>query len=236
MGAPMDEIVGAICPDCQWDEAELLRETEQNVTLRCDKCKHVWTFNPKKERLITLRLVVSNMDESHYEQIEVVRSEELRVGDDFQHNGHRMLIMDLQLQDQRHVKKAKANDLLAIFAKLFDVVPLRISVNRRDKTKSYEEMTAPEREIWIGEVLEMEGRKFIVKTIKSDQNRTINKGFLFAKNCRRVFCDDAPEWWKVGDIKEVRKRGKRDASKQAGPKKRIKGPRGQRNQRSAGRR
>ncbi|MGB1698195.1 MAG: HVO_0476 family zinc finger protein [Thermoplasmatota archaeon] len=225
------DIVGAICPDCQCDEAELLRETEHNVTLRCIECKHVWTFNPPKERTIHVRLIVSNMAESHYEQIEVVRDDEIRVGDDFQHDGERMLVTDLQLLDERHVKKAKAYELRAIFCKLFNEVPLKISVNRREKTKSYEELTEPEREVWIGEIIEMEGRKFIVKTIKSDQNRTINKGFLFAKNIRRVFCDDAPEWWKVGDIKEVRKRGRRNDSKQTGPKKRIRGPRGQRNQR-----
>lgn len=225
------EIVGAICPDCGNDEAALLRETAHNVTLKCEECHHVWTFNPPKAKSIETRLVISAGEESYYEKIDVVQGDEVKVGDDFHHNDHRMLITDIQIHDERHVPKAIAEDIKAIFCKLFNVVPLKISVNRRDKTHSYQEDVEPEREVYIGEILQMEGRNFIVKTLKSDQNRTINKGFLFAKNIRRAFCDDAPEWWKPGDIKEVRKRGKRASSNQAGPKKRIRGPRGQRNQR-----
>ena len=82
----------------------------------------------------------------------------------------------------------------------------------------------PDHPVQIGEIYESEGRLMAIKTLKSDQNRTLHKGFLLARNVRRAFCDAAPMDMRPGDFMSVRRRGAPANRKGDGPTSRVKAP------------
>lgn len=223
------EIILDTCPECGEDEQEVLHGRPQTLTIRCLGCGAVRSINPpKQETTIDVNTVVSDEDRSWNVQLPTGSREEIRVGDEFELDGHRMIVTAIELDGQQKAPKAMAPLIRNLFAKVFDTVPLKISINEGEVTKSHRLDVDPDMQVPIGLVLEVDGQVLAVKTLKSDQNRTLHKGFLLARNIRRAFCDPAPRRAKAGDVVETRPRGRREGEPSKGPSPRIKGPRGQR--------
>lgn len=223
------EIIPEPCPECGEEAQEVLHGRPQTLTIRCTGCGAVRSINPpKQESFIDLNTVVSDEDRSWNVQLPTGSREEVRVGDEFELEGRRMIVTAIELDGQQKAPKARAADIRNLYAKVFDTVPLKLSVNEGDVTKSYRLDVDPDMQVPIGLVIDTDGRLLAVKTLKSDQNRTLHKGFLLARNIRRAFCDPAPPRAKAGDIVDTRPRGRREGSPNKGPSPRIKGPRGQR--------
>lgn len=199
----MDEPAAA-CPRCGSYDHDPLRETEHVVTLRCMECHHVHSTSPPRQSDVDLSLIVSEGEESRRETICVATSERVRDGDEFDHDGHRLLVTGLEDERGVRVREARAAELKTIYAKVFDAVPVKITLNIGPVTHSLEAPRKPEDKVHIGEVIEADGRRVLVKTLKSDRNRTIRKGFLLARSVRRAFCDPAPEKAQEGEILPVR--------------------------------
>lgn len=176
------------CPVCGELDVEALSESRNKLTLQCVECSHVWTTSPPHLRLRELPIVISDEEESTKDLMTVATADLVHLGDEFEHAGHRLMVTSIEVEG-RHVNKAKAGEITVMHAKVFDTVPLKISVNEADVTRSYRIDVEPEFEVHIGQVLEVQGMKLAVKTLKSDQNRTLHKGFLLARNIRRAFCD-----------------------------------------------
>ncbi len=225
----MDEFILDSCPDCGEEEQQVLHGSTGSLTIRCTDCHAVRTINPpKQESVIEVNTVVSHDNQSWNVRIPTPSLETISLSDEFELDGHRMIVTAIELDGQQSVKKAKATDVRTLFAKVFDTVPLKLSVNERDVTKSYRLDVDPDMEIPVGLVLEVEGILLAIKTLKSDQNRTLHKGFLLARNVRRAFCDPAPRRAKPGDVVTTRRRGLPAGEKSKAPSPRVKGPRGQR--------
>lgn len=219
MGAAMDP-----CPACGDPEFEVLKQSENNLTLQCVECHNVWSTTPPRVRTIELKVVVSHEGEAHAERMDVLRSDEIAVGDEFELNDHRMIVTGIE-REGGNADKLLAENIKVLHAKVFDTVPLKFSVNDGDTTRSYRIDVDPDRPISIGEVFDLETAKVVVKTMKSDQNRTIHKGVLAARNVVRCFCDDAPHWMEPGRVVKTRPRGAPPARKGQAPKSRVKGRR-----------
>ena len=197
------------CPTCAQDtDHDVLKATTASVTARCMDCHTVHTFSPPHLRIIEVPLVFSAEEQSRTDRIETPVDEEIAVGFEFDHIGHRMMVTGMEGRDGRHHQKLVARDVKVLHAKLFDTVPLKFSVNEGETTRSHRLDVDPDREIQVGEVFAVDGHKLKVKTLKSDQNRTIHRGHLLARNVRRAFCDQVPHWVREGKILSVRRRGK----------------------------
>lgn len=198
-----------LCPTCRTEEVhDVLKASEQNLTVRCTECHSVRSMSPPRDRTVDLQLIISHGPESRSERIETPSEESIRVGDEFEHAGHRMLVTGLESNEHRRVQDGKAHELHTVFAKVFDTVVLKLSVNERDVTRSHEMVVEPDREVHIGEVFDLDGRRVAVKTLKSDQNRTLHKGFLLARNVRRAFCDPVKGHARPGEKVPTRPRGR----------------------------
>lgn len=217
-----------LCADCGSDEYTVLKETAQNVTVQCIDCNAVRSFSPRRSRIITINTVVSDGDRSWNVDVPTPDDEQIRVDDEFELEGHRMIVTTVEVAGQQRPTKAKASEITTLFAKVFDTIQLKLSMNEGEKTRSFQLTVEPEMEVAIGLVLEVNGELWVVKTLKSDQNRTLHKGFLFARNVRRAFCDPAPRRAKAGQITSARRRGAPPERKGESPTPRVKGPRGQR--------
>lgn len=208
-GVVDDEPLLVPCPTCRMDEVhEILKATEQTVTVRCTECQTIRSMSPPRDRTVELQLIISEGEESRPDRIETPSEEPIRVGDEFEHAGHRMLVTALEAADHRRVQDGPAHDLHTVFAKVFDTVTLKIAVNEGDITRSHEIQVDPDREVHIGEVLDLDSLRVAVKTLKSDQNRTLHKGFLRARNVRRAFCDPVKGRARPGERVRTRTRGR----------------------------
>lgn len=205
----MEDMALADCPICTGtEEHEVLNATANSITLRCLECGHVHSQAPAAERPLGLQLVVSDQEGRAFsDSLVVVADEDVAVGDEFEHQGRRLLVTGLEAQDGTFPSKAKTQNLRVLHAKRFDVVALKLSLNEGDKTRSFEQFVDPDDKISIGTVRVADGVPMVIKTIKSDQNRTLHKGFLLARNVRRAFCDAAPANAREGDRLDTRLRG-----------------------------
>lgn len=193
------------CPTCTDITAHaVLKATRNNMTIRCQECGTTRTRPAPTQKTVTLQLVLSHGERSSTDRIEAPVDEEVQVGDEFDHQGHRMLVTALELEGGRNVQKAVAKDVGTVFAKVFDTVVLKYTINEGDRTVSLQEEVPPEEEIQMGSVRRVQGRDLVVKTLKSDRNRTVRKGFLYARNVVRVFCDPAPPGVRPGAAVDIR--------------------------------
>jgi uncharacterized Zn finger protein len=179
------------CPQCGGIDLDVLRTSSSSTTFRCIDCDSVFTVSPAAPRTTTLRIIVSAAGTSQADEIEVVSLDVVSVGDEFEEAGHRYLVTAIE-GPVGPTPSCRVADAKVVHAKLFDKVIVHVSVNDGEVTKSFQLAMEPEAAVRVGQVLDVQGRAVAVKTLKSDQNRTLRKGFLLARNVRRAFCDPAP--------------------------------------------
>jgi uncharacterized Zn finger protein len=202
-----DELLELDCPDCgQVQEHEVLRAAASGWTVQCAVCGKVRTLPaPKQERFLAVPVVLSDGATSRTAQLQVPLAGKVAVDDEFDLDGHRVRVTTVELQDGSRPRSAPGRAVKTLYAVLFDTVTLHYTVNQGEVTRSFQEQVIPEEEVHVGSVREVQGHRLAVKTLKSDQNRTLHRGFLFARNVSRVFADLATS--KSGTRERTRQRG-----------------------------
>lgn len=212
------------CPKCgHVTEHRLLKPGDHSMTVKCEDCGDVRSITPPRVRIIDMKLIVSEGPKARNERMEVPREEEVAVGLEFDLNEQRLIVTGIEIEGKT-VKKAKAEDIKILHAKVFDTVQLKFSVNELDVTHSYHLDVDPDMPVSIGEVFKVEDRLIVVKTIKSDQNRTLHRGSLAARHVVRCFSDPAPWKARAGRIMKARRRGA-PPTRRNSPTSRVKAPR-----------
>ncbi|MGB0653679.1 MAG: HVO_0476 family zinc finger protein [Thermoplasmatota archaeon] len=221
----MDDIAILDCPTCT-DETEhaVLRATEHSVKGRCLECGTVHAASPRHAKVLELPLVISDEGQGRRTFLPVMQGDEVRKGDEFELEGQRLLVTGLEARDGTFPPKAAVESLQVLHAKAFDRVRLRLSLNDGPTTQSFERYMDPDAPVAIGEVIEVDDVRMVVKTLKSDQNRTVHKGFLAARNIHRAFCDPAPANAQAGEKVAVRRRGAPEKTTPRGARHRRQGP------------
>jgi len=190
---PEPELVDLKCPHCDetWEHS-VLRAAEAGWTVQCLRCRRVRTMPaPRQERYVPVPVILSEGATSRTAQVVVPLDGKVAVDDEFDLEGHRIRVTAVETAGGQRPKSAKGRDVKTLYAVLFDTVTLHYTVNQGDVTRSFQEQVAPEEEVHVGSVREVQGVRLAVKTLKSDQNRTLHRGFLFARNVHRVFADVA---------------------------------------------
>lgn len=201
------EMVDLKCADCDevWEHT-ILRAADAGWTVQCLRCKRVRTMPaPKQERFVPVPVIVSEGGNSRTAQLYVPLDGFVSNDDEFDLEGHRVRVTAVEVDAGQRPKKAKGRDVRTLYAVMFDTVTLHYTVNMGELTKSFQEDVVPEEEIHVGSVREVQGERLAIKTIKSDQNRTLHRGYLYARNVSRVFADVARS--KGGTRERTRQRG-----------------------------
>lgn len=203
------DVVVLDCTECDGQDQEVLRASPASWVLRCLECGHVHTMPaPRKERMRTVPVILSSGGVSTTRELFVPVEGPVAVDDEFELDGHRVLLTAVERMDGTRPPKATGRDVKMLYAILFDTVTLHYTLNEGEVTRSFTEEVVPEEEVHIGSVREVQGVRLAVKTLKSDQNRTLHRGYLRARNVRRVFADLAPEGKHPGAKVRTRRRGK----------------------------
>lgn len=207
-----DQDVGVVeldCPDCgEVTEHVVLRAAAANWTLRCDECGRVSTVpSPRQPRLHTLPVILSEGATSRTATVVADLDGTVGVDDEFDLEGRRIRVTAVESTVGERPKRLPTREVRTVYAVLFDTVNLHYTVNQGELTRSFQESVPPEEEIHVGTVREVQGVPLAIKTLKSDQNRTLHRGFLLARNVRRVFADVASPKVKPGQRVRTRSRG-----------------------------
>jgi uncharacterized Zn finger protein len=196
----------ATCGDVE--EHAVLRAAESGWTVECLECHTKKTVAaPPKVRTTTVPVILSEGAAARTAQLEVPLDEPVAVDEEAQAEGKRIRITAVERRDGSRPRQAAGRDIKTLYAVVYDTVRLRYTVNEGEVTRSFQEEAPPEEEIHVGIVREVQGLRLVVKTLKSDQNRTLHRGFLMARSVRRIFADVAPRGSKIGQPVKVRKRG-----------------------------
>jgi uncharacterized Zn finger protein len=224
-GADAIDPIDLDCPECgEVQTHEVLRAATSGWTVQCMECRKTRTLPaPKRERFVMVPVILSQGATARTAKLSVPLDSPVRPDDEFELEGHRVRVTAVELPGGERPKAAKGRDIRMVYAVLFDTVELHYTLNQGEVTRSFKEQVPPEEEVHIGTVRDVDGVRLVVKTLKSDQNRTINRGFLLARNVRRVFADVANPRAKAGQRHAVRKRGPPPGVK-GEPRNRIKRP------------
>jgi len=161
------------------------RRIVMHPSVKCCVCSHVHTVELVEEHAIEIPILISWMDTTERSTLTIGPSEPLEVGDEVYVGGERLIVTSLEVNDRR-VSKASADKISAIWAKKFDKVRLKISLDYRGKVLSKELLAVPEEEFAIGDEIGLDGRDAVITSIRTGR-RTLKKGMVPAREIVRIY-------------------------------------------------
>jgi len=189
---PPKEIV-AECPICGAETAhdvlggrvEGKKKVVLRSSVRCCECGHVHSVELSEDKPIEVPTIISWMDESKRASIALQPHEIVSVDDEIFLENERLKVTSIESGDAR-VRESKAKDVDTIWAKKFDKVRLKVSVDLRGKVLAKEILAVPEEEFAVGEVVEIDRREFVITSIRT-QGRTLKHGSAKAGSIVRIY-------------------------------------------------
>jgi len=184
------------CPDCGEETLhEVLKGrlgkdgSTLEATLRCQECGRVHPAVVREGRTIRVPVIVSDRKESRRAEVELPEDEELQVEDELQLDDLPIIISSLEREGAR-VSRALAKDVTAIWAKRFDKVHVRVSINDVHKTIPAEVDALPEEEFFIGDLMTI-GRYDVVITQIKTRDAMARRGAVMARDIVRIYAKRA---------------------------------------------
>lgn len=184
------------CPDCgevtlhEVLKGRLSREGDTfEGTLRCKECGRVHSAVVREERTVLVPVIVSDQGRSRKAEIELPEEEELRVDDELMLDDLPIIVSSLEKGGGR-VSRALAKEVSAIWAKRFDQVHVKISINDVHKTIPAEIVVLPEEEFFIGDLMTV-GRYNVVITQIKTRDSMARRGSVLARDIVRIYAKKA---------------------------------------------
>lgn len=184
------------CPDCGEETLhEVLKgrlgkdgDTFEG-TLKCQECGRVHSAVVREAKMIKVPVIVSDQGESRKSELELPEDEELRVEDELLLDDLPIIISSLEMGEAR-VKKALVKDITAIWAKRFDKVHVKISINDVHKTIPTEVIALPEEEFFIGDLMDVNRYNVVITQIKT-KDAMVRRGSVLAMDIVRIYAKKA---------------------------------------------
>jgi uncharacterized Zn finger protein len=157
------------CPTCGADTEHTLIKSGQENLVRCEECETVHSVQVERERLVNLKVIVSNDEHSSPYYIKIPAKEVLHVGDELLVDDPAKDVVMTEiasLETDRRVNSAPAETVNTVWARATDDVPLKISVYRNGKTHSFKINVAGDEVFEVGEARKVEGFKFVIVKMK----------------------------------------------------------------------
>jgi len=146
----------------------MIKSGQENL-VRCEECGTVHSVQVERERLVNLKVIVSNDELSEPYFIKIPAKEVLHVGDELLVDDPAKDVVMTEiasLETDRRVNAAPAEAVKTAWARATDDVPLKISVYRNGKTHPLKISVAGDEVFEVGEARKVEGFKFVIVKIK----------------------------------------------------------------------
>ena len=176
------------CDSCK-DETEhvLLKDN----LYQCQECKTVTRFTPEKE--VELRAIISSGSTSEVGKLSLKESDTLEVGDEViveVDEGFKIgEITSLELKNGKRSEIAEVKDVETVWLRDVGEVDVKLSLHKGAVTTPYVLHTSGETEFRVGELLNIQGRKFRITRMKLVNGKLLKKSgaTALAKEIKRIY-------------------------------------------------
>src|SRR5512137_217229 len=118
------------CPTCGVDTDHIMIKSGQENLVRCVECETIHSVQVERERLVNLKVIVSDDELSEPYYIKIPAREMLHVGDELlvDDPAKDVIMTEIaSLETDRWVSSATAETVKTVWARATDEVPLKIS-------------------------------------------------------------------------------------------------------------
>ncbi|MCQ2056471.1 MAG: hypothetical protein MJY64_03315 [archaeon] len=165
---------------------------------RCEGCQHTKSTTIQIPRSVKIPVVISNGSTSRTSSTEVEEGEIIMVNDEFLlENGERLKVCSLDLGNGQRKKKASSENIKTIWAKQFDNLCLKVTVNHNNKSYSRRVSAEPDDEFLIGQVLVLSDMECYIHAIKS-RAHVVLRGTVEARDVVRIY-GKMKQWTKTAE-------------------------------------
>ena len=178
------------CPECGEVTEHGTVKLGREHLVRCEACGTVHPHQLERTRLTGLRVIVSATESSSRRTIELPEEELLAVGDEILvDDGIGDVVMvevtSLELAEGRRAERAKAGEVMTLWTRAVDEVVVKVSVQRRGRTTSFDVPARGGEPFAVGEVRTADGRRYRVEKIRVRDGRSPERAL--AKEIVRVW-------------------------------------------------
>lgn len=156
-----------------------------DALVKCSKCGLRHPSVIRAERSTTIPVIVSELESSQKNEIELPEQDTIHVGDEYQLDRGLVKITAIDTKKGR-VKSSLAKDVTTLWAKKFDRLKLKVSINKGSKTLTRIIWAVPDEEFFVGDVMRVKGLNFAIHRIKT-KNKNLKKGSAEARDIVRLY-------------------------------------------------
>lgn len=189
----MPELIEAYCVKCDEDTVHTLLKPAPNQVVQCMECHSIHTIAPRKEKMHTLRVVVSSEGRTSSCTINRPAMDEIRVGDEFivetaGDDATVVRVTSIETAGKR-VNRALVEEIRTLWVQNIEEVAVRVSVNMGAETKPLKYIVSGGREFVIGSTEHYKNISYVIKKIKLRRGGMVSKEgrSVPAKDIKRIF-------------------------------------------------
>ena len=153
--------------------------------VKCAACGAVRSVTSREPKPIEIPLILSWMDRSVRESIEMGPDELVVVGEELPLADSRAVVTAIESQGKR-LSQAKASEIDSIWAKRVDRVWVAFSVNMGNRTVARRLLAAPDEEFVIGDIVDLGRERVLIHRIRAN-DRTLREGRVVAAEIVRAY-------------------------------------------------
>lgn len=159
------------------------------TTVKCQQCGHVQNTVVREPRSVNVPIIVSDMGQSKRYEFEFAEDEVVALDEELFVGDANVVITAIEKGDKR-VSQAPADEVSTLWAKQFDKVRVKISVNKNTKTLAAEVFALPEEEFFVGDLMTIGRDEVVIHTIKTSGGM-VRTGGVAARDIVRIYAKSA---------------------------------------------
>ncbi len=155
------------------------------TTVKCQNCGTVHSAVVREPKAVSVPIIVSEMGRSKRFAFEFGGDELVSIGDELFVGDANVIVTSIERGGLR-VESAPAGEISTIWAKRYDNVRVKISVNKTSKTLAAEITALPDEEFYVGDIFTVGKDEVVVHTIKTSTG-TVRSGGAAARDIIRIY-------------------------------------------------
>ncbi|WNY27431.1 HVO_0476 family zinc finger protein [Methanolapillus ohkumae] len=184
------------CPSCspQDETWHQIIKSGQSPVARCMDCGQINSYRISRPKKKTLKIIVSQMENTTVFQTTFNEEErffvddEIIVDDDISGTAYPIVITSLGMKEQKR-PAAFAKDLDTIWGRAIDEVTVKIAIQDKDITKSFDQKVPGDFSYIVGQNVKIDGKTYPIVSIKIRGGGFRSKAgeTVLAKKIKRVY-------------------------------------------------
>jgi uncharacterized Zn finger protein len=180
------------CPSCgEHAVHEVLKgkigkkQETMEATVRCQECGSTYSTVVREPEVVKVPIIISELGKSRKDQIELEAGEEVSVGDEVYLGEERLLVTALE-REGRRIPKSEVESIDTVWAKKFDKVIVKISINKHTQTIPTQVEAQPDEEFFVGDLMNVGKDNVVIHSIKAREGM-VRRGAVAARDIVRIY-------------------------------------------------